>query len=784
MDTLLRKSQWSGLRQRILEHLRTPLYRNGYALIAGSVFTSGIGFFYWVIAARIYTPEIFGINATLISTMTFLSNIANLNLGSLLVRFIPGSGKRLPRLVITIYCLSIVIALIATGIFLLVQPIWASKLTMLQTDPIFVAWFVISTALWCVFVLEDSVLTGLRQAIWVPFENLTFSLLKVVLLFALAATAAESIFWSWTLPNLLLVPLITLLLFGRLIPRQVKAQPETTTPLSLRTGVRFAGNDFIGSLIGQALGSLLPLFVLAKLGAAQAGYLSVAMMVSTSLNLVTSNIGSSLLAEAAADETRLADYSYKALMHTLRLLVPAVLLFVVGAPLLLEMFGKAFTAQATLLLQLMCLSALPTTVNTLRSNIQRVRMKTGTIVVQIVAISGITVSVAFMLVGRMGINAIGVAWLAGQGIVALVLLLTDMRPLWMGRLNIARLIAVRQDVRARLSGRGREARRLAESHLPEVLGQVELQSGLSGVSSWGLRGAQGNASSVVCRLGPASGAEAILKLTAEPMLTVGLNRRCQAVQDVWANSALKSWRPIVPRVLAHGSLEGAGYLVETLMPGINGVEALAQGAPADQLLRSAAEAIRPLHRLTAREAAVDDGRLDEWVNRRAEVVRVGLSQGAARGALPALDKLVHALSDRLRGREMTTSWIHGNYVPGNFLVDPASYATTGIVDWELAQHDALPQVELMWLIMAMRLHSQGLELGHIIVNILSDRGDGLTELEREMLVAEGPSGLATRELVELAWLAHVAANLAREMEHYSNNWFWIFKNVESVLYYL
>ena len=40
----------------IAAHLRTPLYRNGYFLIASTVITSGLGFIYWAVAARVYRP--------------------------------------------------------------------------------------------------------------------------------------------------------------------------------------------------------------------------------------------------------------------------------------------------------------------------------------------------------------------------------------------------------------------------------------------------------------------------------------------------------------------------------------------------------------------------------------------------------------------------------------------------------------------------------------------------------------------------------------------------------
>ena len=35
-------------------HLRTPLYRNSYALVANTIVTSGLGVLYWLVAARLF----------------------------------------------------------------------------------------------------------------------------------------------------------------------------------------------------------------------------------------------------------------------------------------------------------------------------------------------------------------------------------------------------------------------------------------------------------------------------------------------------------------------------------------------------------------------------------------------------------------------------------------------------------------------------------------------------------------------------------------------------------
>ena len=82
---------------RLLAHVRTPLYRDGYALVANSAFTAASGLLYWIVAANAYTPHALGISAALISSMMFLAGIASLNLTNVLVRFLPEAGPNTVR---------------------------------------------------------------------------------------------------------------------------------------------------------------------------------------------------------------------------------------------------------------------------------------------------------------------------------------------------------------------------------------------------------------------------------------------------------------------------------------------------------------------------------------------------------------------------------------------------------------------------------------------------------------------------------------------------------------
>ena len=106
------------------------------------------------------------------------------------------------------------------------------------SDPLYVSlpfacWFVVSTAAWSVFSLQDSALTGLRASVWIPLENAVYGVVKLGLLVVVAQTSlSDGVFTSWTLPVLALLVPVNLLLFRRLVPRHAAstADPSRARP--------------------------------------------------------------------------------------------------------------------------------------------------------------------------------------------------------------------------------------------------------------------------------------------------------------------------------------------------------------------------------------------------------------------------------------------------------------------------------------------------------------------------------------------------------------------------
>ncbi|GAA2344942.1 hypothetical protein [Dactylosporangium salmoneum] len=403
---------------RLRRHLRNPLNSNVYALMANTVLSSVLGVAYWALAARLYSAAQLGIGAAMVSTMTFLSNLSQLNLNGTLARFLPAAGRQGTRLVGYAYGTSCLVALAISGAFLTIAPVVAGQFGFLRRAPLLALCFALAVAGWGVFTLQDSVLTALRGAVWVPAENALFGVLKIALLVLLAGAAPSlGVFVSWNLAVVAALIPVNLLVFRRLLPR-LHARGDPGALPGRRALARFVALDYVGYLFMQAGTNALPLIVTAKLGAEANGVFYVAWLLGSSAELVAYHFGTSLTVEAAADESRLAAYTRQMLRRALLLFTPAVVLLCVSAPLLLALFGAHYAGAGANTLRLFAVAVLPKLVMIVFVAASRVQRRVGRIILVNAVSSTLVLSLTLVTMDELGVTGVGVAYLAAQLIVA------------------------------------------------------------------------------------------------------------------------------------------------------------------------------------------------------------------------------------------------------------------------------------------------------------------------------------------------------------------------------
>jgi O-antigen/teichoic acid export membrane protein len=425
---LVRSWTDSGLLPRLVSHLRTPLYKNGYSLILSSATTSALGMLFWVLAAHYYSVETIGTSSAMIAAMMFLSGVSQRGVNSALVRFVPLAGRSSVRLVVFTYLISLAITGAATlAIGRVMYPLFPI-LGVLDGSPLPIMLFTGIVMIWSVFTLQDSVLTGLGQAQWVPIENTIVSAVKIVLLVVLASwIPIEGVLAAWLIPVVVSVAPVNLLIFRRLLPAHSQTTAEQAESPALRPLVKYVSGNHLASLFMLAYTTLLPVIVTSLGGVRANAYFYPPWMIATSLQLVAINMTTSLTVEGTRDRPKLRSYGYRVFVHLMQLLIPVIALILLGAPWILRIFGADYATEGTALLRWLALATLPNTIVVLYISLERVQNRIAGIIAVQGALSILVLGLSYSLLPVYGISGVGIALLASQTVVAVGLMIPQLR---------------------------------------------------------------------------------------------------------------------------------------------------------------------------------------------------------------------------------------------------------------------------------------------------------------------------------------------------------------------
>jgi O-antigen/teichoic acid export membrane protein len=409
---------------RAFSALRDPVYRSSYALVANTMATNVIGVLYWAAAAHLYSPAALGRAAAVVSALSLVASLAQLNLSNTLIRFLPQMGaKSAWRLINVSYLASALAAVAGSVIFVTVIPRLSSQWRFIGDSAFFAVIFAGSLVAWEIFTLQDAALVGLHRAGAVPIKNLVYSTAKLALLVAaVRLLGSTDILFSWILPAIFLIPVFNFLIFRRCLRDR---SPHDMVPgLGVRRLARFASVDYVGAVCSQITTNVLPLLVISVLGPVAAGSFYIAGLITSGAASVGANFSTGLLVEGSATPDRLAEITRGALKRCVMLMAPAAIVMVFGARIILRIYGGSFTAQTVVLFQLLSLTLLPVCVETIAYSLDRIAGKPLRATLSQLAITVLTLGGSWLMFGRLGIKGVGVAVLGADTAVALVRLPT------------------------------------------------------------------------------------------------------------------------------------------------------------------------------------------------------------------------------------------------------------------------------------------------------------------------------------------------------------------------
>lgn len=406
-----------GPRRQARRLFADPLARTATPLLINIGSNGVLGVAYWMVAARLYDPATVATNSAVLAAMTTLSGVTQLNLGQMLMVFVPGAGARARRLIAKVYAVVSGFTLLALLVFaLLVLPHLASLSSVLSAKTHFTA-FAVGVLLFNLFALQDAALISLRKQKLVPFENATYGAAKLALLFPLLVLIPDfGIYASWIVPLVILVPWISLVIFrakpgGTAVP--VVARPRE--PLSK------SAQDYLGYLFLVGSTFLLPVLALELLPPLEAAVFAIAWQTSSTIDLLASNLGTALTVETSYGRDPAA-LRRTMLRHGVLFVTGVAVAAALVAPLILSLYGAHYRSEGVLTLRLLLLAGIPRCLGTFAVAEARAHREIGFIVRLRAQNFIVAIGSALLLTPQMGVSGMALAWLIAQVLSGLVAL--------------------------------------------------------------------------------------------------------------------------------------------------------------------------------------------------------------------------------------------------------------------------------------------------------------------------------------------------------------------------
>ena len=400
-----------------------PLYRSSYALFLTTGANALLGLMFWVAAARLYPARIVGLGAGGIAALQLVAAVGWVGLQFTVLRYVPVAGSSRRRLVALAYGSGAIAALGATVVFTLA---FASFLEVpyLADSTLHGIAFAACVVIWVIASLQDAVLVSIRRAFLVPAANATYGLLKLLLLLALAGSHDPWVLLGvWVTGSAIVAVGVNVMIFSRLL-----AAPGEASRLPHGSRIaRFSAGHTAVALTSWVPDFLVPLLVLYYLDDAANAYYYAAWTVGFATRMLVMNMANALTAEGAYAQRAIAALLRSVIRLGATVLLPVMAVLLIGADVILQVFGARYAEEAATLLRLFAISLVPYAIATLVVAFDRVRERFGAALVITAVGTATTIALDVALIPSHGITGAGLGWLGGQTAAAVVASVTFLR---------------------------------------------------------------------------------------------------------------------------------------------------------------------------------------------------------------------------------------------------------------------------------------------------------------------------------------------------------------------
>ena len=390
---------------------RSPdkVLRNSFFLMVSTLLMAGLGFVFWVLVARLYSPAEVGLGTSLIAASTLIGYVSQLGLNNTLVRFRALGAAHSGQ--VTQYCLLVgLVACVVASLYLFGLQWYGRKLLFIDTHPAQALAFVLFCSCNALALLTDAIFIAERKTEYtVVTDGLVQSLTKVALPAALVGLGAFGILAATGVGYAAGIVAAFFLMYWKLGLRPRLRVRGT----GLVEQIGFSLATYASSLLNLVPLLVLALIVLQQRGEAQAAFFFVAFQIATVLNSVSYSIGEALFAEASNDLSRFGHLLRRSALLMGVSQIPAAAAVALGAGTVLRLFGAQYAAQGRTLLIVLACGSVAVGLYTWASYALKVARRLKHLVIGNVVYAVVIIGLAAVWAPR-GLAWLGWAWTLGN----------------------------------------------------------------------------------------------------------------------------------------------------------------------------------------------------------------------------------------------------------------------------------------------------------------------------------------------------------------------------------
>jgi O-antigen/teichoic acid export membrane protein len=332
------------------------IVRTSGSSVAALFVTSILGFVFWWVAARAFSPGDVGFAAGAVAAMALLARLAALGIGTVLAGELAARRTRPASLLVPALATAAAIALALGIVFAALSPLIVPALGSLASSPLVAVAFGIAVALTAIGFLLDQASVGLLRGGLQLLRNIAFALGKLLMVVAAAAAALTgglTITAAWVTGEV--IALVALLVVVPL-PRIAQSDPDWA---SLRAMRGEATTHHVLNLARFAPSLAMPVIVAALFSAEANAVFYVAFLLAAAIQPIASSTTFTLFAVARRNPGDLVRQIRLTLALSLAGVLPSIAILSIAGAAVLGVFGAEYAAGGSTLLPLLALLALP-----------------------------------------------------------------------------------------------------------------------------------------------------------------------------------------------------------------------------------------------------------------------------------------------------------------------------------------------------------------------------------------------------------------------------------------